>query len=69
MSIAFESLSPDQEPRSAGTTKQLSTSDRVLSVKWTAVEARSLRVSANSFLDHLALVLETMDAFGPPVQQ
>lgn len=36
--------------------------------KWKAVEARSLRVSVGSFLEHLALVMETMDAFGPPAQ-
>ncbi|KAG2455389.1 LAGE3 protein, partial [Polypterus senegalus] len=33
---------------------------------WMADEARILRVSVSSFLDHLALVLETMEAFGPP---
>ncbi|XP_069785284.1 L antigen family member 3-like isoform X1 [Narcine bancroftii] len=31
---------------------------------WEADEARILRVAVNSFLDHLALVLETMDRFG-----
>ena len=30
-------------------------------------EARLLRVSANSFLEHLQLVTETMEKFGPPV--
>ncbi|MGH0170362.1 UNVERIFIED_CONTAM: hypothetical protein FKN15_067911 [Acipenser sinensis] len=34
---------------------------------WCAEEARILRVSVGSFLDHLALVLETMQAFGPSV--
>lgn len=37
--------------------------------RWTADEARILRVSVSSFLDHLSLVMETMDAFGPPVSQ
>uniref|UniRef100_A0A3P9PC38 Uncharacterized protein n=1 Tax=Poecilia reticulata TaxID=8081 RepID=A0A3P9PC38_POERE len=35
--------------------------------RWSADEARVLRVSVNSFLDHLSLVVETMELFGPPV--
>ncbi|XP_076614078.1 L antigen family member 3-like [Chaetodon auriga] len=65
--IALRSLSPDREPRKGGISKQLSVSGRTLSVRWSADEARILRVSVNSFLDHLALVVETMDMFGPPV--
>ncbi|XP_043531473.1 L antigen family member 3-like isoform X1 [Chiloscyllium plagiosum] len=34
--------------------------------QWEADEARILRVSISSFLDHLALVLLTMERFGPP---
>lgn len=67
--IALRSLSPDREPRKGGISKQLSVSGRTLSVRWSADEARILRVSVNSFLDHLALVVETMDKFGPPVSQ
>lgn len=37
--------------------------------RWSADEARILRVSVNSFLDHLSLILETMEMFGPPVSQ
>lgn len=37
--------------------------------RWSADEARILRVSVNSFLDHLSLVLEAMEMFGPPVSQ
>lgn len=37
--------------------------------RWRADEARILRVSVNSFLDHLSLVLETMEMFGSPVSQ
>ncbi|MBN3317462.1 LAGE3 protein, partial [Atractosteus spatula] len=40
--------------------------DNILSVTWAADEARILRVSVGSFLDHLALVLETIEEFGPP---
>ncbi|KAI1904984.1 hypothetical protein AGOR_G00011290 [Albula goreensis] len=66
-SIALQSLSPDREPRKGGISKELSAAGNALSVKWTADEARILRVSVGSFLDHLALVLETMEEFGPPV--
>ncbi|XP_028274174.1 L antigen family member 3-like isoform X1 [Parambassis ranga] len=65
--IALRSLSPDKEPRKGGITKQLTVTDNLLSVRWSADEARILRVSVNSFLDHLTLVIETMDMFGPPV--
>ncbi|XP_018933593.1 EKC/KEOPS complex subunit LAGE3 [Cyprinus carpio] len=67
--IALQSLSPDPEPRKGGITKNLDLSGQTLSVRWTADEARILRVSVSSFLDHLSLVMETMDAFGPPVSQ
>ncbi|KAM4532145.1 L antigen family member 3-like isoform 2-T2 [Fundulus diaphanus] len=64
--IALRSLSPDREPRRGAISKQLSVSGSTLSV-WSADEARILRVSVNSFLDHLSLVVETMEDFGPPV--
>ncbi|XP_026211361.1 EKC/KEOPS complex subunit Lage3 isoform X1 [Anabas testudineus] len=67
--IALRSLSPDREPRKGGISKELTVSGSTLSVRWSADEARILRVSVNSFLDHLSLVLETMEMFGPPVSQ
>ncbi|XP_060923512.1 L antigen family member 3-like [Limanda limanda] len=67
--VALRSLSPDREPRKGGISKRLSLSGSTLSVRWSADEARVLRVSVNSFLDHLSLVVETMQMFGPPVSQ
>ncbi|XP_029300779.1 L antigen family member 3-like [Cottoperca gobio] len=67
--IALRSLSPDREPRKGGISKQLTVTGGTLSVRWSADEARVLRVSVNSFLDHLSLVIETMEMFGPPVPQ
>ncbi|XP_071321805.1 L antigen family member 3-like isoform X1 [Trachinotus anak] len=67
--IALRSLSPDREPRKGGISKQLTVAGSTLSVRWSADEARILRVSVNSFLDHLSLVVETMQMFGPPVSQ
>ncbi|XP_053154337.1 EKC/KEOPS complex subunit LAGE3 [Hemicordylus capensis] len=65
--IALGSLAPDPEPRKGGISKELNVTDNILHVRWRADEARILRVSINSFLDHLSLVVETMDLFGPPV--
>ncbi|GCB84716.1 hypothetical protein scyTo_0025465, partial [Scyliorhinus torazame] len=67
--IALGSLAPDLEPRKGGISKVLSVRDCQLRVHWEADEARILRVSVSSFLDHLALVLETMDRFGPPLSR
>nr|XP_020648733.1 EKC/KEOPS complex subunit LAGE3 [Pogona vitticeps] len=65
--IALGSLSPDPEPRKGGITKELTVTEDTLHVRWRADEARILRVSINSFLEHLSLVVETMDLFGPPM--
>ncbi|XP_006005472.1 L antigen family member 3-like [Latimeria chalumnae] len=65
--IAHGSLSPDPEPRKGGITKEVEVKDNLLHVHWAADEARILRVSVNSFLDLLGLVLQTMERFGPPV--
>ncbi|CAK6976155.1 L antigen family member 3-like [Scomber scombrus] len=65
--IALNSLSPDREPRKGGISKHLEVTGSTLSVKWSADEARILRVSVNSFMDHLSLVMETMEMFGPAV--
>ncbi|KAL6096409.1 uncharacterized protein ACO6RY_05742 [Pungitius sinensis] len=67
--IALRSLAPDREPRKGGISKHLAVTGSTLSVRWRADEARILRVSVNSFLDHLTLVMETMEMFGPPAAQ
>ncbi|XP_015261008.1 PREDICTED: EKC/KEOPS complex subunit LAGE3 [Gekko japonicus] len=65
--IALGSLAPDPEPRKGGISKELDVTENVLHVRWKAEEARILRVSISSFLEHLSLVVETMDLFRPPV--
>ncbi|XP_034402841.1 EKC/KEOPS complex subunit LAGE3 [Cyclopterus lumpus] len=67
--IALRSLSPDREPRKSGISKHLALTGSTLTAKWSADEARILRVSVNSFMDHLTLVMETMEMFGPPATQ
>ncbi|XP_075440838.1 EKC/KEOPS complex subunit LAGE3 isoform X2 [Ascaphus truei] len=64
--IAHDTLCPDAEPRRGGISKALSLTENILHVRWQADEARILRVSVSSFLEHLSLVLQTMDRFGPP---
>ena len=61
--IAFNTLSVDSEPRKELIRKKLELNKEIISVYWTAKEARILRVSINSFLDHLNSVLETIQLF------
>jgi EKC/KEOPS complex subunit PCC1/LAGE3 len=62
--IAYNSLRVDKEPGRGGSlTRQLDLSGSQLCVRWHASEARLLRVSVNGFLDHLALVTQTIAEF------
>ncbi|XP_071960035.1 EKC/KEOPS complex subunit LAGE3-like [Antedon mediterranea] len=65
--IAYQSLNVDKEPRKGEVTKELAYTDNVLTVVFTASQARLLRVAVNSFMDHLNLVVQTVECFGPPV--
>ncbi len=64
--IVFNSLNVDKEPRKELITRKLTLTEdnTVLKVNWLSKEARILRVSINSFLDHLHLVLSTVEEFG-----
>ncbi|KAL5007521.1 hypothetical protein ScPMuIL_016327 [Solemya velum] len=64
--IAHGSLSVDTEPKRGGGNKTMEVKDTVLNVHFEAPEARILRVSVNSFFEHLSLVVKTMEQFGPP---
>jgi len=62
--IAYNSLRVDKEPGRGGSlSRQLDLSGSQLIVHWRATEARFLRVSVNGFLDHLALVTQTIAEF------
>ncbi|KAL8599487.1 hypothetical protein ACOMHN_065286 [Nucella lapillus] len=65
--IAADTLCVDKEPKRGGVSKTISHTGNVLSVVLRSQEARLLRVSTNSFLEHLQLVTMTMDKFGPPL--
>ncbi|XP_068780228.1 EKC/KEOPS complex subunit LAGE3 [Struthio camelus] len=64
--IAHGSLAPDAQPRRGGVRRDLALDGPHLQARWWAPEARSLRVAVGSFLEHLELVVETMERFGPP---
>ena len=65
--IAYNTLRVDKEPNRGGCKKTISVNKCVLTIALEAKEARVLRMASNSIFDHLALVTETMDRFGPPV--
>ncbi|CAH3189211.1 unnamed protein product [Porites evermanni] len=67
--IACNSLSVDPEPKRGGVKKELIVKGNVLQASMSSSEAKTLRVCANSFLDHLSLVVETIEAFGPPMEE
>lgn len=62
--IAYNSLKVDVELRRGGVVKILSCKENVLRAEFCAKETRLLRVSVNSFFDHLLLVTQTLDQFG-----
>ncbi|ESO99803.1 hypothetical protein LOTGIDRAFT_205233 [Lottia gigantea] len=63
--IAYGTLSVDKEPKRGGVKRVVSVDDRFLKVHFEAEEVRSLRVSINSFMDYLLLVIQTIEKFGP----
>lgn len=67
--IAYNSLSVDPEPKRGGVKKELTVESNVLHVKMSSGEAKTLRVCANAFFDHLTLVVETIEAFGPTAEK
>ncbi|XP_063506305.1 EKC/KEOPS complex subunit LAGE3-like isoform X1 [Pongo pygmaeus] len=67
--IAHGSLAPDAEPHQRVVGKDLTVSGRILAVRWKAEDCRLLRISVINFLDHLSLVVRTLQHFGPPVSR
>ncbi|GFR88230.1 EKC/KEOPS complex subunit LAGE3 [Elysia marginata] len=64
--IAHGSLSVDREPKRGNVSRELHVKGNILQVRFKAIEVRTVRVSINSFLEHLKLVCETIEQFGPP---
>lgn len=70
--IVLKTLEVDQEPRRELISKRLSlvageedskAAPTQLKAEWTARESRLLRVSVNALVDHIQLILETIDQF------
>jgi len=64
--IVYNSLRVDKEPKKGGNIKTLSVNGTTLHVHFESKEARLLRVAVNGFMDHLILVTQTIQQFGPP---
>ena len=62
--IVYEALRVDPEPKRSQMKKVLSIKDdNILCVEFECHEARTMRVSINSFLDLLTLAVNTIDQF------
>jgi len=61
--IAYNTLVVDKEPKRNQCKKELSLEKNKLILKLSAPEPRQLRLSSNSFFDHLILVRKTIDEF------
>jgi len=62
--IAHGTLAVDEEPNQ-NSKRTIAVNEKILTVHIAANQAKVLRVSVGSFMDHLGLVLETMDQFDP----
>jgi len=62
--IAYNALRVEVEPSRSRVTRTLSVDGVNLVASFTATEVRNLRVSANSFFEHLVLISETVRQFG-----
>jgi tRNA threonylcarbamoyladenosine modification (KEOPS) complex Pcc1 subunit len=65
--IAYDALRVEVEPARSHVTRTMSVDGSVLSVHLKAETAKSLRVSVNALLEHLVLVTQTIQEFGPPL--
>lgn len=65
--VAYNSLRVDKEPLRGGVQKSFRLDEQRLIVDFEAVQAKHLRVSVGTFMELLALVIKTVDRFGPPV--
>lgn len=63
--IVYNSLRIDSDPKRSGCSKKLALEGSVLTVCFTAKEAKQLRVGVNSFFDLLLLAINTVHRFGP----
>jgi len=65
--IAYDALRVEVEPARSRVTRTMAVDGTDLKVELRAETAKSLRVSVNSLLEHLVLVTQTIQQFGPPL--
>ena len=61
--VAWNSLRVDPEPKRSDLVKEMRVENNQLIVDFKCQEAKTMRVSVNSFFDLLNLVVQTMDKF------
>ena len=66
-SIAYDALRVEVEPARSRVTRTMRVDGDTLRVNLKAENAKNLRVSANSLLEHLVLITDTIQQFGPPL--
>ncbi|KAL7646190.1 UNVERIFIED_CONTAM: hypothetical protein RMT77_003091 [Armadillidium vulgare] len=64
--IVQKILQVDAEPSRSKTKKVFSVSGRNLQIQVICPDVRELRISLDSLMDHLHLVNQTINKFGPP---
>ena len=62
--VAYNSLRVEAEPARSRVKRSLSVSGKSLVASFTAEDTRSLRVSVNSFFEHVVLIADTIKQFG-----
>ena len=62
--VAYNSLRVEVEPARSRVRRSLTVSGRSLVASFVAEDARSLRVSLNSFFEHVVLIANTIQHFG-----
>jgi len=61
--IASKTLMVDAEPKRSNTNRRFSVDNNLLRVEILSEEPKYLRVATNALLDHLHLIIETIELF------
>lgn len=61
--IASRTLKVDAEPKRSATERHFEVCDNLLKVEIRSCESKYLRVATNALLDHLQLIVETIELF------
>ncbi|XP_058141523.1 EKC/KEOPS complex subunit LAGE3-like [Dasypus novemcinctus] len=64
--MAYSSLMPDIHRQGQAVQKEFTVNGSVLTVRWTAEDLGILRISINTFLNELSLIVWNIQRFGLP---